>query len=81
MDNYTVIDDCDRLDNEKRALFNGLSHCYSADPRTDVVGGPIFCGNRVDGFYVRDHAGSTFFNMAAEYDVINSAILHLDRQK
>ena len=71
---FTVITNCGRLDVEKRALFTGLSHCYSADPRTDVVGGPIFCGNRIDGFYIRDSSGSTFFNMKTEYDVITKAI-------
>ena len=72
---FTVVTNCAKLDVERRQLFQGLSHCYSADPRTDVIGGPIFCGNRIDGFYVRQHhTGTRFFNMKTEADVIDKAI-------
>ena len=78
---FTVITNCAKLDTEKRNLFTGLSHCYSADPRTDVIGGPIFCGSRIDGFYVRDTRGSRFFNMKTEVDVIDKAIELIENEK
>ena len=76
---FTATDDCTEED-EHHHLYDTAAHCYSSDPRTDVMSGPIFCENRVDGFYVNDGEEATIFTIQNDYDKILNGLYLLDNK-